>query len=158
MQIAVEDPSGADVAAFLGEHLADMHATSPPQSVHALDVEELRVPSVTFWTAREGVTLLGCAALKEIAPGHGEIKSMRTTASARGRGVGAALLAHLVATAQERGYARLSLETGTQDYFAPARRLYHRHGFVECGPFADYVLDENSAYFTRVLAGPSPSG
>lgn len=151
VQIAVEDPSGLQVAAFLGEHLADMHATSPPESVHALDVEALRGATVTFWTAREGSVLLGCGALKEIAPGHGEIKSMRTTAVSRGRGVGAAMLAHLVATAQERGYSRLSLETGTQGYFAPARRLYLRHGFVECGPFAGYTLDENSAYFTREL-------
>jgi len=149
--IAVEDPSGPEVAAFLGEHLADMHATSPPESVHALDVEALRGELVTFWTVRDGSVLLGCGALKEIATSHGEIKSMRTTAAARGRGVGAAMLAHIVATAQERGYARLSLETGTQEYFAPARRLYLRHGFVACGPFADYALDPNSAYFTREL-------
>jgi len=149
--IAVEDPSGPEVAAFLGEHLADMHATSPPESVHALDVEALRGELVTFWTVRDGSVLLGCGALKEIATSHGEIKSMRTTAAARGRGVGAAMLAHIVATAQERGYARLSLETGTQEYFAPARRLYLRHGFVACGPFADYTLDPNSAYFTREL-------
>ncbi len=139
------------MANFLAEHLADMHATSPPESVHALDVEALRAPTVTFWTARDVSGLLGCAALKEIAPGHGEIKSMRTTAAARGRGVGAALLAHVVGVAQQRGYTRLSLETGTQEYFAPARRLYQRHGFAVCGPFADYSVDENSAYFTREL-------
>lgn len=140
-----------EVAAFLGEHLADMYATSPPESVHALDVEALRAETVTFWTARAEGRLLGCAALKEIGPGHGEVKSMRTAAETRGQGVGAALLAHVVATAQERGYVRLSLETGTQEYFAPARRLYRRHGFVECGPFGAYGLDENSAYFTREL-------
>lgn len=151
MQIAVEDPASPEVAAFLGEHLADMYATSPPESVHALDVSALQAESVTFWTARSAGVLLGCGALKEIAPDHGEIKSMRTTAAARGRGVGAALLAHVVATAQQRGYARLSLETGTQEYFAPARRLYLRHGFTECEPFGDYTLDENSAYFTREL-------
>lgn len=151
MQIVVEDPSGPEVAAFLGEHLADMHATSPPESVHALDVSALQAVTVTFWTARSEAGLLGCGALKEIALDHGEIKSMRTTAAARGQGVGAALLAHLVETARERGYARVSLETGTQEYFAPARRLYLRHGFVACGPFGDYTDDPNSAYFTREL-------
>lgn len=151
VQIAVEDPAGAEVAAFLGEHLTDMYATSPAESVHALDVAALQAATVTFWTARLGGALLGCGALKEIAPDHGEIKSMRTTAAARGRGVGAALLGHVVATAQARGYARLSLETGTQEYFAPARRLYLRHGFTPCGPFGDYTLDPNSAYFTRAL-------
>lgn len=158
MQIAVEDPSGAEVAAFLGEHLADMFATSPAESVHALDVEALRGTTVTFWTVRDGDVLLGCGALKEIGADHGEIKSMRTTVAARGRGVGAAMLAHLVAVAEGRGYVRLSLETGTQEYFAPARRLYARHGFVECGPFADYTVDENSAYFTRELGAASPAG
>ncbi len=151
MQIAVEDPASPGVAAFLGEHLADMYATSPPESVHALDVSALQGESVTFWTARSAGVLLGCGALKKIAPDHGEIKSMRTTAASRGRGVGAALLAHIVATAQQRGYARLSLETGTQEYFAPARRLYLRNGFTECEPFGDYGVDPNSAYFTREL-------
>jgi len=151
VQIDVEDPASPEVAAFLGEHLADMYATSPPESVHALDVSALQAATVTFWTARSAGVLLGCGALKEIASDHGEIKSMRTTAASRGRGVGAALLAHVVATAQQRGYARLSLETGTQEYFAPARRLYLRHGFTECDPFGDYTLDENSAYFTREL-------
>ncbi len=158
MQISVEDPAGAEVAAFLGEHLADMYATSPPESVHALDVAALRAPEVTFWTARSDGALLGCGALKEIAPDHGEIKSMRTTAAARGQGVAAALLAHVVATAQQRGYVRLSLETGTEDYFAPARRLYRRHGFVDCEPFGDYVLDPHSVFLTRELSGPSPAG
>lgn len=151
VQIAVEDPAGVEVAAFLGEHLTDMYATSPAESVHALDVAALQAATVTFWTARLDGVLLGCGALKEIAPDHGEIKSMRTTSAARGRGVGAALLGHVVATAQARGYARLSLETGTQEYFAPARRLYLRHGFTSCGPFGDYTLDPNSAYFTREL-------
>lgn len=151
MQIAVEDPAGPEVAAFLGEHLADMYATSPPESVHALDVEALRGPTVTFWTARSQGGLLGCGALKEIGPDHGEIKSMRTAAAVRGQGVGAALLEHVVATARVRGYTRLSLETGTQEYFAPARRLYLRGGFAECGPFGNYTLDPSSAYFTREL-------
>lgn len=151
MDIAIDDPARADVLALLAEHLADMHATSPPESVHALDVDALRVPAVTFWTARRDGVLLGCAALKELEPDHGEVKSMRTATAARGAGVATALLRHVVAEAEDRGYARLSLETGSQDFFAPARRLYARHGFTECGPFADYVLDPHSVFFSRAL-------
>jgi putative acetyltransferase len=152
VQIELDDPARPDVTALLEEHLADMHATSPAESVHALDVTALKVPGVTFWTARADGVLLGCGALKELDPGHGELKSMRTTAAARGTGVGRAMLLHLVATGRERGYTRLSLETGTQDYFLPARTLYAAHGFVECGPFGDYRLDPHSAFFTLELA------
>lgn len=151
MEIEVDDPASPDVAALLAEHLADMHATSPPESVHALDVSALQAATITFWSAREDGLLLGCGALKELGPGHGEVKSMRTAEVARGRGVGATVLRHLVSVARARGYARLSLETGTQEYFAAAHRLYRKHGFVACGPFADYTLDPASAYFTLVL-------
>jgi putative acetyltransferase len=151
IEIAVDDPARADVVALLAEHLADMHATSPAESVHALDVTGLQVPTVTFWTARRDGALLGCAALKELEPGHGEVKSMRTATAARGAGVATALLGHLLDEARGRGYTRLSLETGSQDFFAPARRLYERHGFIECGPFADYVLDPHSVFFSRSL-------
>lgn len=151
MDIEIDDPTRPDVTELLGEHLADMYATSPPESVHALDVDALTAPGVTFWTARRGGRLLGCAALKELDPDHGELKSMRTTAAARGTGVGRALLAHLVAEGRARGYSRLSLETGTQEYFAPARSLYASQGFTGCGPFADYAEDPHSAYFTLVL-------
>jgi putative acetyltransferase len=151
MDIAIDDPARDDVLSLLAEHLADMHAESPPESVHALDVAALKTPAITFWTARRDGVLLGCAALKELGPTHGEVKSMRTAAASRGRGVAAALLGHLVDEARRRGYTRVSLETGTQDFFAPARRLYGRHGFAECGPFADYVLDPCSVFFTRVL-------
>lgn len=153
MHIELDDPVRPDVTALLTEHLADMHATSPPESVHALDVEALRRPGITFWTARTDGVLLGCGALRELDldEGHAEIKSMRTTSAARGTGVGRRILQHLLAVAAERGYRRLSLETGTQDYFEPARRLYLRNGFVPCGPFADYTVDPNSAYFTREL-------
>lgn len=154
MDIAIDDPARADVLALLAEHLADMHATSPPESVHALDVDALPVPAVTFWTARRDGVLLGCAALKELEPDHGEVKSMRTATAARGGGVATALLRHVVVEAEGRGYARLSLETGSQDFFAPARRLYARHGFTECGPFADYVLDPHSVFFSRALRQP----
>ncbi len=151
IEIAVEDPARADVVALLAEHLADMHATSPAESVHALDVTALRVPAVTFWTARRDGALLGCAALKELEPGHGEVKSMRTATGSRGAGVATALLVHVLDEGRRRGYARISLETGSQEFFAPARRLYARHGFSECGPFADYVLDPHSVFFTRLL-------
>jgi len=149
--IRVDDLTHPAVHALLGEHLADMHATSPAESVHALDLAGLRDPAVTVWTAWDGDVVLGCAALKELDPAHGEVKSMRTTAAARGRGVATDLLRHLVDQARARGYRRLSLETGSQDFFAPARRLYTRHGFVACPPFADYTDDPNSTYLTREL-------
>lgn len=123
--------------------------------MHALDVEGLRHPSVTLWTVRAATELVGIGALKVVGPGHGEIKSMRVAAAHRGRGVASALLDHLVAQARARGMSRLSLETGAQPFFAPARALYVRHDFVPCGPFADYVDDPNSVYLTRSLA-PEP--
>jgi len=151
MIIGTDDPLRDDVLRLLEEHLADMRATSPPESVHALDPTELTGPGLTFWTLRDGDLLLGCAALKELEPGHAEIKSMRTAAAARRRGVASRLLDHILRTARERGYARLSLETGTQDFFAPARALYVSRGFEECGPFASYVVDPHSAFFSRPL-------
>lgn len=146
-----DDPARADVHQLLSEHLADMFATSPAESVHALDQPALAAPAITFWTAREGGTLLGCGALKVSDPEtvtarHGEIKSMRTTAAARGRGVATLMLRHILAEARARKLERVCLETGTEDYFAPARRLYSRNGFTECPPFADYVLDPNSVF------------
>ena len=151
--IAVErdDPLRDDVHALLAEHLADMHVTSPPESVHALDHAALTDPAITFWTAREDGVLLGTAALLRLSDEHGEVKSMRTSGAARGRGVAATLLAHLLDEARSRGYARVSLETGSQDYFSAARRLYERHGFAACGPFGDYALDPHSVFMTREL-------
>ena len=151
MEIDLDDPARPDVTALLAEHLADMHATSPPESVHALDPSGLTGPGMTFWTARRDGVLLGCAALKELDSTHGEVKSMRTTTEARGSGVGSALMLHLIAEGRSRGYTRLSLETGTEDYFEPAHVLYLRHGFVVTGPFAGYTHDPNSAYFTMEL-------
>jgi putative acetyltransferase len=151
VRISLDDPTRPDVTALLGEHLADMRRTSPPEAVHALDPVQLTAPGITFWSAREGDDLLGCAALKELDPVTGEIKSMRTTEAARGTGVGSALLVHLLAEARGRGYRALHLETGTHEFFAPAHRLYLRHGFVERGPFADYTDDPNSAYLTLAL-------
>lgn len=153
MRIAVDDLSGPDVAALLVEHLADMRATSPPESTHALDLDALRHPAVTVWAVREAGELLAIGALHELDPAHGEIKSMRTLGRHRGRGVAARLLAHILAEARRRGMARLSLETGSQPNFAPARTLYARHGFEVCGPFAAYTDDPNSVYMTRMLGG-----
>ncbi|NWL11313.1 GNAT family N-acetyltransferase [Paenarthrobacter nitroguajacolicus] len=146
IRIATDDPARPDVHQLLSEHLADMFATSPAESVHALDHSALKHESMTFWTAREDGVLLGCGALKALSSGHAEIKSMRTTSIARGRGVATQMLEHIVAEAARLGYERVSLETGTEDYFAPARRLYARHGFTECPPFGDYTLDPNSVF------------
>lgn len=156
IRIDRDDPGRADVRQLLSEHLADMFATSPVESVHALDAAALSGPDIRFWSAREDAEVLGCGALKLLQPGdvgtvQGEIKSMRTAAHARGRGIGTLLLAHILAEAREGGYGRLYLETGSQDFFAPARRLYQRHGFSVCPPFAGYGEDPNSVYMTLAL-------
>lgn len=153
LQIAIDPLEGPQVAALLQAHLDEMHRISPPESVHALDLSRLRAPDITFWSAYQGDTLLGCAALRALDAAHGEVKSMRTTPQARRRGVAAALLEQVMTEARRRGYRRLSLETGSQPEFAPARALYARFGFVECGPFGDYRLDPCSTFMTRALAG-----
>lgn len=139
------------VLALLREHLADMALHSPPESVHALDLDGLRQPGLDFWTAWDGERLLGCGALKELDPAHGELKSMRTASAHRGAGVGAAMLRFLMDEAVRRGYARLSLETGAMPAFASAHRLYARHGFRDCPPFGDYAEDPYSLFMTRAL-------
>ena len=154
MQLAVEDPGAQDVLALLGEHLADMFATSPAESVHALDPAALQDQAVTFWTVREDGVLLGCGAVKELSPQAGELKSMRTAAVARGRGTATLILQGIIGEARTRGYTALLLETGTEDFFAPARRLYARHGFAECPPFGSYTEDPNST-FMRLDLTPS---
>jgi putative acetyltransferase len=154
--VDLDDPTRPDVLHLLGEHLADMYATSPAESVHALDPSALTAPGITFWTARtaDGI-LLGCAALKQLGPADGELKSMRTASAARGRGVGATMLAHVLGAAAERGLRTVHLETGSQEYFASARRLYARAGFVECPPFAGYAPDPHSVFYRLTLAtGP----
>ena len=148
MHIRVDDLHGPEIAGLLATHLAFCRASSPPESTHALDLDALRSPEITFWSAWDSAGLLGCAALKELDPVHGEIKSMHTAAHHRGRGVGLALLRQLVDEARSRGYRRLSLETGSMEAFAPARTLYTRFGFVVCPPFGDYRLDPNSVFMT----------
>lgn len=141
------------VRELVAEHLRDMHATSPPESIHALDLEALSGPELTFWSAwlEPEAQLAGCAALKELDPAHGEIKTMRTAVAARRQGVAGTMVDHLVTVAVSRGYTRLSLETGVEDYFTAARRLYARHGFIACPPFGSYLEDPNSVFMTRVL-------
>lgn len=151
MEIKADDLSGAGVRELLREHLRDVARHSPPESVHALDIEGLSRPEVTFWTAWEGGELLGCAALKELGAGHGEIKSMRTVASQMRKGVASGLLRHIIEEARRRGYSRISLETGSMEAFEPARRLYANFGFTYCGPFADYVEDPYSVFMTKEL-------
>lgn len=151
VRIVVDDLSGPDIAAFLAEHIAQMRAISPPESKHALDLDGLRKPEITFWSVLDGETLAGCGALKELDPRHGEIKSMRTAPSHLRRGVASRLLGHIITVAGERGYDRLSLETGSADFFAPARAMYEKYGFRYCEPFADYRVDPYSAYLTLPL-------
>lgn len=150
-EIRIDDLSGPEIAQLLREHLQDMALHSPPESIHALDLEALRNPEITFWTVWEGSELLGCGALKQLDPRHGEIKSMRTAAAHKGKGVAAGLLSHIVEEAKRRGYERLSLETGSMQAFAPAHKLYARFGFETSPPFADYIEDPNSVFMTKEL-------
>ena len=151
LRIERDDPARPDVYALLEEHLRNMYELSPPESVHALDVSGLTRPEITFWSVREGETLVACGALKQLDPTHGEVKSMRTPQALRRRGAGRAILTHIISEARARGYTRLSLETGSMEAFRPARTLYESFGFTYCGPFADYTNDPNSAVMTLAL-------
>ena len=139
------------IATFLEEHLADMRRVSPPESVHALDLTALRQPGIRFWTAWRGDALVGTAALKHLDAQHAELKSMRTTAALRGQGIAAQMLAHAITEARALGHVRLSLETGSQPFFEPARALYAKHGFEDCGHFGAYRTDPHSHFMTRTL-------
>ncbi len=151
LRIVHDDLSGVEIAALLEAHLRFARASSPSCSVHALDLDRLKDRSITFWSAWHNDQLVGCIALKELSPEHGEIKSMHTVSNARQGGVGQKLLEHLLTVARHRGYQRISLETGSTAPFAPARRLYERSGFAECPPFADYVEDGFSMCMTREI-------
>ena len=151
MKIILDDLQHPAIRALLNEHLQNMHELSPKESVHALPLEKLREPGVTFWTVWEDDLLLGCGALKELDPSHGEIKSMRTPLAHRRIGAGRAILAHIIEVAKSRAYQRLSLETGTAEAFLPARRLYESFGFSYCGPFDEYVDDPHSSFMTLQL-------
>lgn len=151
MDIKVDDLTGSEIAELLQEHLRSMAQYSPPESIHALDIEGLRKPEITFWSVWNNSELLGCGALKELNAQHGEIKSMRTAALHLRKGVAAKLLKHILEEAKHRKYKRVSLETGSMDAFVPAHNLYASFGFKKCGPFADYVEDPYSIYMTKEL-------
>jgi putative acetyltransferase len=151
MDITIDDLQGPEIYALLQEHLQSMALHSPPESIHALDIEALRKPDITFWTVWDSGELLGCGALKELDAQHGEIKSMRTSSLHLRKGVAKTLLTHILEEAKRRGYRRVSLETGSMEAFEPARQLYAHFGFTSCEPFADYTEDPYSVFMTREL-------
>ncbi|BDX06906.1 GNAT family N-acetyltransferase [Planctobacterium marinum] len=151
LDIRLDDVMEPQVVALLEEHIADMYATSPPESVHTLDLAALRQPDISFWSVWQGDEALGCVALKEHERHWAEIKSMRTSNASRGQGIGKVLLEHVIAVAKQRGYQMLRLETGAEPFFEPARSLYSGYGFRVRGPFADYSNDPNSIFMERVL-------
>ncbi|WP_137168722.1 GNAT family N-acetyltransferase [Salinimonas lutimaris] len=152
MKIIRDDLSGDTIARFLQQHIQDMQSVSPPESKHALDLDGLRQPDIQFWSVWLEDDLVGCCAIKQLTRTHGEIKSMRVAQQARNKGVATFMLQHLIKHADSCGLSRLSLETGTMDFFAPARRLYEKSGFVSCPPFAQYQCDPNSCFYTLTLA------
>lgn len=151
MIIKIDDLKGPEIYELLQEHLRSVALHSPPESIHALDIEALRQPDITFWTVWESDELLGCGALKELDSEHAEIKSMRTSSLHLRKGVAKHLLLHIFEEAKRRGYHRLSLETGSMEAFEPARKLYAGCGFTYCEPFADYIEDPFSVFMTREL-------
>lgn len=151
LTIKTDDLSHPAVQALVAYHISDMLEQSPPESSHALDVQKLRDPEVTFWSAWEGEQLAGIGALKMLDDEHCELKSMRTATAFLRRGVANQFLVHILEVARERGFQRLSLETGTQSGFTACHHLYLKHGFVDCEPFADYQPDPNSRFMTLVL-------
>lgn len=151
LQIREDGLTSKEIAHLLRDYLENMIEITPPESVHALDLEELRSPDVTFWSAWEGDELLGCGALKKLDSRSGEVKSVCTAEAHLGRSVASRILEQIIQEAERRGYDFLSLETGTMPEFAPARAFYLRHGFEHCGPFAKYSDDPNSAFMTKTL-------
>jgi putative acetyltransferase len=152
MEIKIDNLKGPEIAALLQEHLRSTRSVSPPESTHALDLDELCQPDITFWSVWDGENLAGCGALRELDPMHGEIKSMRTAHAYLRKGVAAKLVEHIILEAKRRGYRRLSVETGSMAYFEPARQLYAKFGFKSCPPFADYVEDPNSVFMSTQLS------
>jgi putative acetyltransferase len=155
-EIAVDDPQRDDVRALVARHLEFANEVTPPGHVHALGTDSLEDHAVTFYGARRGGVLVAIGALRELDPGHGEVKSMHTAVEHRGQGLAAAMLDHLLTVARERGYERVSLETGTMPSFAPARSLYSTRGFVPCEPFGEYTLNEHSVCMTLILDQSTP--
>ena len=151
MHVILDTLEGPEVKSLLRRHPDEMSSCSPPESVHALDLDGLRAPEITFWSIWDGSTLLGCGALKELDARHGEIKSMHVHSDARGRGVAEFILKHILKIAQGRAYTRLSLETGSMAAFIPARKLYEKFRFKECPPFGGYRIDMHSIFMTKEI-------
>ncbi|MEC0370192.1 GNAT family N-acetyltransferase [Paenibacillus chibensis] len=151
MEIRLDDLTGPEVALLISEHTNNLAELSPPESTHALNLDKLRQPEITFWSAWEEGELLGCGALKDLGEQHGEIKSMRTSSAHLRKGVARRILEHITEEAKHRGFRRLSLETGSMHAFEPARRLYASFGFQYCEPFADYIPDPYSVFMTLEL-------
>jgi putative acetyltransferase len=149
--VVVDDLSGPQIEAFLEEHIQEMRSITPLESKHALDLDALRQPEITFWSVMDGDMLVGCGALKRLDAGHAEVKSMRTASARKRGGIASLLLEHIITEARRMGFTRLSLETGSAEFFLPARKLYEKFGFDYCEPFADYRLDPHSVFMTRVL-------
>ncbi len=153
-EISIDDPRATDVRALIERHLAFANSHSPPEDVHALDIDRLLDPALTLFSFRRGGELLAVGALKQLDAHHGELKSMHTAHAARGHGIGWAMVEHLISVARDRGLRRVSIETGTMAAFAPARSLYARAGFTPCDPFGDYRPSPNSTFMTLSLDGP----
>jgi putative acetyltransferase len=147
----VDDLSGPEIADFLSEHVEEMRSITPPENAFALDLDGLRRPEITFWTVWEDERLVGCGAIKRLDAGHAELKSMRTASTRMRSGVASLLLDHIIAEATRMGFRRLSLETGSAEFFRPARRLYEKYGFTYCEPFADYEASPHNVFLTRAL-------
>ncbi len=151
MEIKPDDLTGPEIKTLLQRHLDEMVHTTPPESIHALDLDGLRVPEISFWSVWDGRDLMGCGALKELDARHGEIKSMHVHSDHRGKGIAVVMLEHILEVARQRAYTRLSLETGSMAAFLPARRLYEKYDFAECPVFGDYKVDPNSICMTKEL-------
>ena len=151
MKIIVDDLTSPEIAAFLEEHIEEMREVTPPQSKHALDLPGLQKPEVTFWTMMDGDVIAATGVMKAFDAEHAEVKSMRTRPTLKRQGIATTMLQHIISEARKRGFKRLSLETGSFEFFAPARALYEKNGFGYCGPFGDYEEDPNSVYMTLKL-------
>lgn len=151
MNIVVDDLSGPQIAEFLREHVQEMRAITPLESKHALDLDGLRAPGVTFWSVLDGDAVVGCGAIARLDVDHAELKSMRTASGRKRSGIASLLMAHILTEATRMGFTRLSLETGAGEFFLPARKLYEKFGFGYCAPFGDYRPDPNSVFMTRTL-------
>lgn len=151
MKIVVDDLRGSEIAEFLDEHVREMRSITPLENKYALDLDALRRPEITFWSVMDGAALVGCGALKRLDASHAEVKSMRTKPTRKRSGIASLLLEHIIGEARGMGFTRLSLETGTAEFFLPARKLYEKFRFDYCEPFADYQPSPHNTFMTRAL-------